>query len=226
MLLGNTVIRALRLIVALIAAAWLAVPAHAQTARATGMVRDTGGRPIKGATIRAVFPDASSRLTISTSDSKGRWAMLGLHVGTYTFVVDAPGFLVKQGSALVRTAPSAPLIFTLSREPGPTIEALPSSIQAQIAAANRLRDQGRTDQAIAAYQEIRAKHPNLTTLNLVIGAAYRRQAELTSDGTARRVALDRAIESYTEMLKIDPQNEHAKAALASTRAEAAAANQN
>ncbi len=196
--------------------------AYAQTARATGLIRDAGGKPIKGATIRALYPDAGSRLTISTSDSKGRWSMLGLRVGTYTFVVDAPGFFPVQGSALVRTTPSSPLIFTLSREPGLGSGGLPSNIQSQISAANLLRDQGRFDQAIATYQEIRAKHPTLTALNLVIGAAYRRKAALDPDSTSRRAALDRAIECYTDMLKADPDNERAQAELASARVEAAA----
>jgi tetratricopeptide (TPR) repeat protein len=206
----------------MIGAASLSMTAHAQTARASGLIRDTGGKPVTGATIRALDPDAGSRLTVSTSDSKGRWSMLGLRAGTYTFVVDAPGFFPVRGSAQVRTTPSSPLVFTLSREAGPGSGEIPSNIQSQISAANLMRDQGRFDQAIAAYQEIRAKHPTLTALNLVIGEAYRRKAALVPDATSRRAALDRAIECYTEMLKADPNNERAHAELASTRAEAAA----
>lgn len=211
---------------AVIGAGCLSVPAYAQSARATGVVRDPDGRPIQGATIRAVFPDASSRMVISTSDSKGRWSMLGLRVGTHTFVVDAPGFVPVQGLALVRTSSTEPLIFTLSREPGLPTAKLPSNIQAQIAAANQLRDQGRIDQAIAAYLEIRAKHSSLSAMNLVIGAAYRRKAALETDATARRIAFDRAIDSYNDMLKTDPGNTRAQAELASTRAEKAAASPN
>ena len=173
-----------------------------------------------GATIRAIHPDMP-RQVISTSDSKGRWVMLGLRVGTYTFVVAAPGFIPFTGEALVRTAAAAPLIFTLVQEPGPMPGALAANIQAQIGAANYLRDQGRIDQAIRAYEDIRARHSTLTSLNLVIAATYRRKAALESDTSARRAALQRAIECYTEMLKTDPDNEHAKVELASTRAEAA-----
>ena len=79
--------------------------------------------------------------------------------------------------------------------------ALPSNIQAQIAAANMLREQGRLDQAINTYQEIRTRYASLTSLNLVIGATYRRKAALETDAAARRAALDRAIEYYNELLK-------------------------
>jgi tetratricopeptide (TPR) repeat protein len=216
------VVRRLRILVALISAVWLATPDSAQSARAVGSVRDAEGRAIKGATIRAIHPDMP-RQVISTSDSKGRWAMLGLRVGTYTFLVDAPGFVPTQDEALVRTATGAPLIFVMVREPGPPPGALAANIQAQIAAANMLRDQGRIDQAIGVYEQIRAKHATLTSLNLVIAATYRRKAALESDTSARRAALERAIECYTEMLKTDPDNALATVELASTRAEAAAA---
>ena len=206
---------------ALIGIASLASVASAQTARTSGVVREADGRPIQGATIRASYPDTVPRLVTAISDSKGRWAMIGLLVGTYMFVVDAPGFLPVKGTALVRTSPTAPLAFTLTREPGPTPTALPANIQAQITAANLLRDQGRLDQAITAYQEIRARHSTLTFINLVIGAAYRQKASLEVDAAARRASLERAIDAYTDLLKTDPSNERAKAELAAARAEAA-----
>lgn len=217
-------VRCLRVVIVVVSAVWLAVPASAQTARATGTVRDIDGKPIKGATIRAANPDLQPRVGITTSDSKGRWAMIGLRIGVFTFVVDAPGFVAIQAEAMVRTAATPPLDFVLTPEPGLTPGALPSNIQAQIGAANMLREQGRIDQAITTYEQIRAKHASLTTLNLVIAATYRRKAALESDPVARRAALDRAIESYTEMLKVEPDNEHAKTELAAARAEAAAVN--
>ena len=212
----------LRIIVAVISAVWLAAPASAQSARATGSVRDSAGKPIKGATIRAFNLELGPRQMIAASDSKGRWGMIGLRVGTYTFVVDAPGFVAQQGEGIVRTSTTSPIVFTLEREPGLIPGALPSNIQAQIAAANMLRDQGRLDQAISTYQEIRTRYANLTSLNLVIGAAYRKKAALETDPAARRAALERAIESYTQLLKSDPEDPRARAELASTQAEAAA----
>ena len=214
-----------RIVIAVVVSAiWLTGPAAAQTARATGTVRDIDGKPIKGATIRAANPELQPRVGIATSDSKGRWAMIGLRIGVYNFVVDAPGFVAIQAEAMVRTAATTPLDFVLTPEPGLTPGALPSNIQAQIAAANMLREQGRIDQAINTYEQIRAKNSSLTTLNLVIAATYRRKAALESDPVARRSALDRAIESYTELLKDDPDNEHARTELAAARAEAAAIN--
>lgn len=205
-----------------IAALCIAASASAQTARAMGTVRDTESKPIKGATIRATNPEAYPPQVVSTTDDRGRWAMLGLRIGTYAFVVEAPGFLTVQASANVRTATSAPLLFVMARDPGPIPGALPSNIQAQLSAANMLRDQGRFDQALNAYQEIRAKNPKLNAVNMVIGNIYRSRASQEVDPVARRALLDRAIESYQSVVEADVENERARRELESTRAEASA----
>jgi tetratricopeptide (TPR) repeat protein len=201
------------------AALCIAASASAQTARALGTVRDTDGKPIKGATIRATNPEAYPPQVVSTTDDRGRWAMIGMRIGSYAFVVEAPGFLMVQASANVRTAASAPLVFTMARDPGPVPGALPSNIQAQLSAASMLRDQGRFDQALNAYQEIRAKNPKLNAVNMVIGSIYRSRASQEADPVARRALLDRAIESYQIVLEADVENERARRELDSTRAE-------
>jgi tetratricopeptide (TPR) repeat protein len=208
---------------ALVVALTLPGSADAQTARATGVVRNTDGKPIKGATIRASNPDAVPPQIISTTDDKGRWAILGMRIGTYSFRVEAPGYLPMQADANVRTAAAAALQFTLAPDPGPIPGALPANIQAQLSAANMLRDQGRLDQAISAYQEIRTKNPKLTSVNLVMAGMYRKKAGQEPDPAARRAMLERAIDAYGEVLKVDADNERAKTELASTRAEADAA---
>jgi tetratricopeptide (TPR) repeat protein len=204
-----------------LAALCLASTASAQSARATGVVRDTDGKGIKGATIRAVNPDVIPSQIVSTSDDKGRWAMIGLRTGTWTFVVEAPGFVKVEAPAPVRVAGTPPMTFTLARDPGPIPGALPTNIQAQLTAANMMRDQGRLDQAITAYREIRTKNPKLTSVNIVIADAYRRKAAQEKDPAIRRGLLELAIESYDEALKGDADNSRAKIELASVRAEAA-----
>ena len=203
-----------------VAALCLAAPAAAQTARATGTVRDTDGKPIKGATIRASNPDAHPPQIVSTSDDRGRWAMIGMRIGTYSFLVEAPGYLPVRGDAAVRTAASTPMQFTLARDPGPVPGALPANIQAQVAAAGMLREQGRLEQALNAYEEIRARNPKLTAVNLVIGGLYQQRAAQESDATARREMLSRAIQSYEAALEAEAGNARAKRQLEVLRAEA------
>jgi tetratricopeptide (TPR) repeat protein len=210
------------LALATVIAVCLAVPAFAQTARASGTVKDTSGKPMKGATVRATNKDAYPPQIASSTDDKGRWAMIGLRTGTWTFVVEAPGYAKQEAQWPVRVAGTVPMHFVLARELGPIPGALTKNIQQQLAAANALRDRGQLDQAIAAYEQIREQNPKLTAVNLVMGGVYRKKAALESDPEARRALFDRAIASYTTMLGDDDAAERAKAEIESTRTEAAA----
>jgi len=200
----------------------LTAPALAQSARATGTVKDTSGKAMKGATIKATNKEAYPPQITSSTDDKGRWAMIGLKTGTWTFVAEAPGFGTQQAQWPVRVAGTQPMHFVLARDLGPIPGALGKNIQQQLAAANALRDKGQLDQASIAYEQIREQNPKLTAVNLVMGGVYRKRAALESDPDARRALFDRAIASYTAVLTDDAANERAKAELESTRTEAAA----
>ena len=202
-------------VVALAALLALAAAAEAQTGRVSGIVKDSAGKPIKGATVRASNPEAGSREFTSTTDDKGRFAMLGLRTAmTWHFVAEAPGFFVSEGDALIRSQPGTPFEFVMRRDPGPLPGALVKDIQEQLASANALRDEGRFDQAISAYQSIQTKNPKLTTLNLVLAGTYRDKAERESDPAARVALLEKAVTAYSDLLKDDAASEHAKTEIA------------
>jgi len=55
----------------------------------------------------------------------------------------------------------------------------------------------------------------------VLGDVYRQKAAQQNDAASRQTLLNQAVSSYTEMLKSDAENEHAKAGLESIRAELA-----
>ena len=207
----------LRTAAATLALLALAVPAFAQTARAVGTVKDLTGKPVKGATVRALNPDAYPGELTSATDDKGRFAMIGLRTGTWRFVVDAPGFLRLDVQAPVRVAASAPMQFALARDPGPVPNSLERNVQQRLQEAASLRDAGQLDQALATYQDIYAKNPKLTSVNLVMADVYQRKAAQASEGPSRQAMIDRAVEAYNEVLKTDSGNESARAGVARLR---------
>ena len=208
-----------RLVVGVVLAVFLSSSAFAQSARATGTVRDTNGRPIKGATVRATNRDARPSQITSTTDDKGRWAMIGLRTGTWTFNVEAPGFVPVEAPAPVRVATTPPMAFTLARDPGPIPGALDKNVIQLVAAANTLRDRCQFEQALSAYQQIRDQNPKLTAVSFVMAGVYRQQAASATDTAARRALLDRAINSYTQLLNDETTGVRAKTELELTRAE-------
>ncbi len=225
---GSHPARRIALALAMAVAVGLATPrtVWAQAARATGVVRDIAtGKPLKGATVRAINTDAYPSEFTSATDDKGRWAMIGLRTGSWRFVVEAPGYLRAEASAPVRVAAAAPMIFTVARDPGPIPNALDKNIQQLLKDAAALRDQGRLDQAIASYQDIRAKNPKLTHVNLVLADAHRKKAAQEQDPAARRAQLDLAIDAYNEVIKADAANALARAGIDSIRGETGSRNQ-
>ena len=195
----------------------LAVAASAQ-GRAMGTVKDQTGKPIKGATVQATKPDASPSQFASATDDRGRWAMIGLRSGTWHFTVEAPGYFTVETNAPIRVAAAPPMQFALAKDPGPIPNALDRNIQQLIQDAAAQRDAGRLDQALAAYQDIRARNPKLTSINLVIGDIYRRKAVQETDAAARQNLYQHALDAYDLMLKSDATNERALAESAAIRA--------
>jgi tetratricopeptide (TPR) repeat protein len=210
--------RRLKIIAAALMTLGFAAPAAAQ-GRIMGVVLDTNGRPIKGAIIRAQNPDTSSREWTAATDDKGRFVLLGLRLSpSWRFVAEAPGFFSSEGTAPVRSGFGPPLTFNLRADPGPVPGALAKDIQDQLDAARALRDTGRYDQALTAYQSIYSRNAKLTHVNLVIAEVYREKADQERDPTARKTLLEHASAAYDEVLKNDADNGHAKAELEAVRA--------
>lgn len=185
----------------------------AQTGRATGQVKDEGGQPIKGATVQAENDQASPSSFSAVTDDRGRFAMIGLRSGIWTFTASAPGFQAQSGQARVQlVGQSQPLAFTLAKSAGSGPSALAGvntkELQSDLQSAETFMTSGQYDEAIKTYQTILAKAPTLTAINFEIGRAYRLKKDFTS-----------AIKVYETMLEADPTDEKAKVAIGMTHLE-------
>ena len=188
----------------------VSAPISAQ-GRGGGIVKSDTGQPIKGATIlaRAGNPEVQQPDSFtSTTDEKGRFAMVGLPRGEWTFYVRAPGFVPADGGTVnIRAiAPNPPFTFTLTKaSTAPSaLGSLPAKdLQTQLSTAEGLYNSQRWDEAIAAYRAILVKAPALNSINLQIAAAYRGKKEF-----------DGAIGVYNDLLKAEPNNDRAKLGIA------------
>lgn len=203
-----------RVAVAFLCIAAVSSAASAQTGRVAGTVKDENGQPIKGATVTAENPQASPSSFTTTTDERGRWSIIGLRPGIWTFTAQAPGYAPSQGKARVQTLTSNPSIdFTLAKgvaapSGGVLAGVNTKELQKELEAADALYSAGQYEQAIAAYRAVLAKAPALTLINLQIGNAYRQMKQL-----------DRALEAYEEVLKAHPDDERAIVAIGMTSLE-------
>jgi len=205
----------IRGVLAAVAALTIAATAAAQTGRVGGTVKDEAGQPIKGATITAENPGASPSSFTATTDDKGRFSIIGLRTGQWTFTAQAPGFGPETGRMPVNTigAPNPPLKFTLKKGGGSAPAGALGGIaakdlQTELATADTLYNQQKWDEAVAAYRAIMAKAPSLSVINLQIAAAYRNKKEY-----------DAAIAAYNDLLKADPANDKAIVGIGMTNLE-------
>lgn len=204
-------------LIAAFAVTMLAASALAQTGRVGGQVKDEAGQPIKGATVTAENPSASPSSFTATTDDKGRFSIIGLRTGQWTFTAQAPGFAPEQGKLGVQTigAPNPPLSFTLKKGSGGLGAGAGAlggmaakDLQAELANADALFNAQKWDEAVAAYRAIITKAPSLSVINLQVAAAYRNKKDY-----------DAALAAYNELLKADPNNDKAKIGIGMTNLE-------
>jgi hypothetical protein len=189
--------------------ALLASPASAQIGRVAGTILDETGRPVKGATITAENREHTPSTFTSTSDEKGRFSVLGLRRGAWVFTVQAAGFEPARSTVdVVTIRPNPPLTVRLVKGSAPAaasrlggIDA--REIQRRIEAADALEASGDLDGAVAAYRDLAARVPSLTSVYLRIGAILERKP----DAPGARAA-------YERLLELEPSNTRAQAAIA------------
>jgi len=194
----------------------VAPAALAQTNRIAGVVRDETGGAIRGAIVRAESGGTGttgSPLSLTTAtDDRGRFIFVVSRSGDWRLTFEAPGFEASMIPLAVRlTGPAPNLDVKLERREAPeafgALAGVDSKLlSAQLASADALFDEGRYDQAIAAYREIKLKAPALTLVNLQIGNALVAKKEYGEAEAA-----------FQEILKSDPQDPNGLFAMGALR---------
>ena len=195
------------------AALWISVTAgaaEAQLGQIRGSVRDNRGESVGRALVKAENSE-NQRSVTTTTDDGGRFALIGLRGGTWTFTIEAPGFHPVEARVRIRAAgntPTASFVLTpdvtrpVTPSTGLLAGVLAEDIQLELDTADTLYEAGQYNEAIEAYEAVLARVPLLTTINLQVGHAYREQKEYS-----------KARAAYEEVLRSDPTNEEAKDAL-------------
>ena len=196
----------------------MAAPAIAQTNRIGGVVRDETGATIRGAIVRAQTGGTGTTaapVTLTTAtDDRGRFVFVVTRSGEWRLTFEAPGFDSQTLPLGVRLGGAAPnLDVKLERRESPeafgALAGIDSkTLSAQLAAAAVLYDEGRHDQAIAAYREIKLRAPALSLVNVQIGNSY-----LAKKSYAEAEA------AYQDVLKTDPADSNALFAMGALREE-------
>jgi tetratricopeptide (TPR) repeat protein len=177
--------------------------AAAQAGRLTGEVKDDSGAPVKDATVIAENPNASPGRLTTTTDSKGRFAILGLRSGSWSFTVAAAGYTPKTGSFQFSALKGFFLTVAIQKGGKNAIFAVSSKeLEGMLSKADAMFEAKQYDQALVAYKAILEKVPTLSSVNIPIAQVYRALKDN-----------DSAMAAYKTVLEADPDNDRAKAGL-------------
>jgi len=194
----------------------LSAPTLAQSNRIGGVVRDETGATIRGAIVRAETGGTNTSaapVTLTTAtDDRGRFVFVVIRSGEWRLTFEAPGFDPQTIPLSVRLGGAAPnLDVKLERRESPeafgALAGVDSkSLSSQLAAAAVLYDDGRHDQALAAYREIKARAPALSLVNVQMGNLF-----------VAKKSYAEAEAAYQDALKSDPADANALLAMGMLR---------
>ena len=195
-------------VAALLAVLLTGADAAAQISRVSGTILDEDGKPVAGAVVTA-FNAAETPSTVTAStDAKGRFSILGLRRGAWTFTIQAPGFEIARTMRNVATLSINPPLNarlirgSLPAPPGALAGLDAADLQKKIDAAEQRASAGDFPGAIQGYKALLTRAPALTSIHLRLGALH----EMNHDR-------DAALAAYRELLKLDPDNAGAAAAI-------------
>ena len=168
----------------------MAIAPSAMAQRLVGNVYNDLGEAMEGVTIIAENPEARPPRFEATTDSGGSYAIIGMMTGVWTFRAEIEGYNPDETSMRITRAGRNPnLDFQLIRirtqlELALGDDALAGldaeQLQVDMAAADAALAASDWDGAIGGYQTLLDTLPQLTNLNLRIGAAYQQKGDWES----------------------------------------------
>jgi tetratricopeptide (TPR) repeat protein len=162
--------------------------------RISGSVVDENGNPIEGAKVVVQSLTSPTRLD-AVSDAKGRFAVGGMGSGEWDIAVTrdgyAPGSLVVNISQL---KPNAPATIALKKLAGVEAFKADKSSSEMFDKGNQFYVEGRYDEAIAIFEAIAEKYPEIYQVHLNLGSNYLKKGDLDKAQSEFQLVLDKTLQ--------------------------------
>jgi tetratricopeptide (TPR) repeat protein len=183
---------ALMLSVILVAAAFLAAQDYKGKARVTGFVTDEQGKPIEGVRVKLFSIKANEGFELKT-DKDGKWVAAWVRGGGWNADFDKVGYEPKKIVFDLNENKKNPDISLAMKK----IEGLvvTDDVREQYGKGLELEGQKKYDEALAIYQDIITKFPDVYIVYQSVGNVYFAQEKY-----------DLAEQNYMKVLDKDPKN--------------------
>jgi len=158
-------------------------------------VVDQDGNPLEGVKVKLFSVRGQSGFEVTT-DAKGEWFANYIRGGGWNIDFEKAGYMPKKLSTNIpEITKNPPIQVQLQKVEGPLLS---DEVKAELSEGNRLFEEKQYEAAIAAYEGILVKSPDITIVNINIGNCY---FELQK--------YDLAEEAYKKVLEKDPRNAEA-----------------
>jgi tetratricopeptide (TPR) repeat protein len=190
----------------------VALPASAQTGQVKGKVVDAQGNPVDGAKIQIQSVDKGGKPLETKSNKKGEYLQVGLPPGPYK-ITATKGDMSQTLDAHVGLD-MATVDFKLgaggrgegmSKEEVAKAKAKNAALNQAFSDGVQLTNDGKTEEAIAKFQEVIAAAPTCAECYSNIGTVEARAGAAMQDGDARQKKWGEAEEAFKKAIELNPK---------------------
>ncbi|MGH9349212.1 MAG: tetratricopeptide repeat protein [Vicinamibacterales bacterium] len=178
---------------AIVVALGLAAPAAAQsTGMVKGKVVDAQGEPIDGARILIEFAEGVTRKNETKTNRRGEYIQIGLFPGNYKVTASKEGVGTQTFEVRVRIGNASEVNFQLSPQAGMSEEDKKkmAALQATLTEGEEAFKAGKSDDAIARFNEALVAMPTCHACYYYIGSAHAQKQQYAEAETAFKKALE------------------------------------
>jgi Tfp pilus assembly protein PilF len=163
--------------------------------RQVGYVYDEEGNPLQGVKVKLMYTVTQSGLE-TTTDKKGKWVAMGIKGGEWFVDFELSGYLPKKISITVLDfrQKNPQIDVTLEKAEGLVVS---DNVKEEYLQGTKLFEGGQYEEAIAIFESILEKYPDIHIINYDIGNAYFQMDRY-----------DEAEQYYLKVLEKEPDNVH------------------
>jgi tetratricopeptide (TPR) repeat protein len=178
--------------VILMASVVLSAQDYKGKARVSGLVTDEQGKPIEGVRVKLFCIKANEGFEMKT-DKEGKWVAAWVRGGDWNVDLDKIGYEPKKGLINLNENKKNPdIVLVMKKTEGLVIT---DDIKEDLTKGNELYDQKNYNAALAVFQDIITKYPDVYPIYRSIGNCYFSQEKY-----------DLAEQNFMKVLEKDPKN--------------------
>ncbi len=195
--------RSLAVVPIVLMAVWTALPAqeHMGRGRVSGQVVDESGSVLPAAKVVVKSLQGNTQLE-GVTDRKGHFAVAGLGSGPWRVTVSKEGYISAYTDVQVSQLKSGPsLALTLKKTAAVDVLRADEAGRSLLDRGSALLEEGKYDEALAAFEQFAAKYPEIYQARLNIATAYLKMGAFDRAESEFRGVLAKVVELQGDATK-------------------------